>query len=103
MAANPPPDVEEGSTLAAMQTAAAIIGWSGAVMLLGAYGLVATHRLTSRSVSYHVLNLAGALGLTIYAISISAWPNVALNAFWTVVGVIGIVMSVRAIRALRRS
>ena len=92
-----------GPTLAAMQTVAAILGWSGAVMLLGAYGLVATHRLTSRGVSYHVLNLAGALGLTLYAISIAAWPNVVLNSFWTIVGVVGIVISARAIRKLRQS
>ena len=85
-----------------MQTAASIIGWCGAVLLLGAYGLVATQRLSSHSVSYHVLNLAGAISLTVYAIAISAWPNVALNGFWSVVGVIGIYMSIRAIRRLRR-
>jgi O-antigen ligase len=85
-----------------MQTAAAIIGWSGAVLLLVAYGLVATQRLSSHSVVYHVLNLAGAISLALYALAIAAWPNVVLNAFWSVVGVIGIFMSVRAIRKLRR-
>ena len=77
-----------------------VIGWSATVLLVGAYALVATHRLDARSPVYHVLNVIGALGLVSYSIYKMAWPQVALNSFWGAVGVIGIIMGVRAARAI---
>lgn len=85
-----------------MSTLWEVIGWAATVLLVGAYALVATHRLDARSALYHVLNVVGAIGLVSYSIYKMAWPQVALNAFWGAVGVIGIIMGLRAASRLRR-
>lgn len=79
-----------------------ILGWAATVLLVGAYALVATHRLDARSPLYHVLNVVGAIGLVSYSIYKMAWPQVALNAFWGAVGVIGITMGVVAARRIKQ-
>ena len=80
-----------------------IIGWVATVLLVGAYALVATHRLDARSSTYHVLNVIGAVGLVSYSIYKMAWPQVALNAFWGTVGLIGIFMAIRVARQIKGS
>lgn len=75
-----------------------IIGWAAAVLLVGAYALVATRRLDARSATYHVLNVVGAAGLVAYSIYKMAWPQLGLNLFWGAVGVIGIVIGIRGAR-----
>ena len=84
-----------------MSTLWEIVGWAATVLLVGAYALVATHRLDARSSLYHVLNVVGAIGLVSYSIYKMAWPQVALNAFWGAVGVIGIIMAIRAASRLK--
>ncbi|MGI9196738.1 MAG: CBU_0592 family membrane protein [Candidatus Nanopelagicales bacterium] len=79
-----------------------ILGWAATVLLVGAYALVATHRLDARSTTYHVLNVIGAAGLVSYSIYKLAWPQVALNVFWGAVGVIGILMAIRVARSARK-
>ncbi len=77
-----------------------IVGWGSAVVLVGAYALVATHRLEARSATYHVLNLAAALGLAAYSVVKMAWPQVALNAFWAAIAIVGVLLAVSAARGL---
>lgn len=75
-----------------------VIGWAAAVLLVGAYALVATRRLDARSTTYHVLNVIGAAGLVAYSIYKMAWPQLGLNLCWGAVGVIGIIIGIRATR-----
>ena len=84
-----------------MSTVWEVIGWACTVLLVGAYAMVATHKLDARSPLYHVLNLAGAIGLAAFSIYKTAWPQVALNAFWGGVALIGIVIAVVAARKIR--
>ncbi|TEX52306.1 MAG: hypothetical protein B7C55_01125 [Actinomycetales bacterium mxb001] len=77
-----------------------IIGWAAAVLLVGAYALVATRRLDARSTAYHVLNVVGAAGLVAYSIYKMAWPQFGLNLFWGAVGVIGIIIGIRGSRSV---
>ncbi len=42
-----------------------VVGWVGALAVLLAYGLVSADRLSSRSRSYQLLNVGGAVGLVI--------------------------------------
>ncbi len=84
-----------------MSTLWEAIGWICAVLLVGAYALVATRRLDARSPTYHVLNLIGAIGLAAYSLYKVAWPQFALNAFWGSVALIGIVIAVVAARRIR--
>jgi cation transport ATPase len=84
-----------------MSTLWEILGWACAVILVGAYALVATRRLDARSPTYHVLNLVGAIGLAAYSLYKAALPQFALNAFWGTVALIGIVIAVVAARRIR--
>jgi len=77
-----------------------VVGWGGAVLLVTAYALVATHRLDARSKTYHLMNLGAAVLLTVYSIVKFAWAQVALNAFWGAVAVIGIILAITAARGL---
>lgn len=83
-----------------MSTLWEVIGWACTVLLVGAYAMVATHKLDARSPLYHVLNLIGAIGLAAFSIYKTAWPQVALNAFWGGVALIGIIIAVVAARKL---
>ena len=79
----------------------AVIGWIGAVLIVVGYALVATRRVSSHSVAFHVITLLGSLGLTMYALVIAAWPNVALNGFMLIVASVGVVMAWRVVKGLR--
>lgn len=83
-----------------MSTMWEVIGWTCTVLLVGAYALVATRKLDARSPTYHVLNLAGAIGLAAYSLYKVAWPQFALNLFWGAVALIGIVIAVVAAKRL---
>ncbi|MBK6870482.1 MAG: hypothetical protein IPJ14_11425 [Kineosporiaceae bacterium] len=73
---------------------AAVVGWIGTGMLLLAYWLVSTERVTGHSPVYQLLNIAGSIGLGLAAVAGGVWSSVALNAIW---GVIGAVALVRAL------
>jgi hypothetical protein len=63
-----------------------VIGWLGAVLVLSAYGLLSAHRLSSRSVAYQVLNIAGSVGLVINTGWNGAIPSAAVNVIWLGIG-----------------
>ena len=63
-----------------------IIGWLGAVLVLSVYGLLSAHRLSSRSVAYQVLNIAGSVGLVIDTGWNGAIPSAAVNVIWLGIG-----------------
>jgi hypothetical protein len=66
------------------------IGWLGAVLLLAAYVLVATRKLEGHSAAFHGLNLLGGAGLATNSAANGAFPSVALNAIWMLVGVVAL-------------
>jgi hypothetical protein len=74
-----------------------IVGWLGAVMVLGAYILVT--RTGMPSVIYQVLNLAGAIGLLVNALHHHAFPSTTVNAVWCVIAVWGFTVASRRRRA----
>ena len=59
-----------------------IIGWTGALLVLGAYVLLTMDRLTSLSASYRWMNVAGSAGLVVNAAWNGAFPTVFLNVVW---------------------
>jgi hypothetical protein len=61
------------------------VGWVGAACLLLGYAFVSSGRLTV-GFRYHLLNLAGALGLAINGVAHGAWPSTALNLIWLGIG-----------------
>lgn len=68
-----------------------ILGYVGVLSVLGAYFLVSTGRLQSVSPRYQLLNLVGAIILTIYAVILVAWASVALNGIWALIALVALI------------
>ncbi len=62
-----------------------IDGWAAAGSLLLAYGLLSAKRINAGS-TYQLLNLAGAVGLAVNAVTHAAWPSACLNVVWLAIG-----------------
>lgn len=75
----------------------ALCGWIGTVIVLGAYVLVSTRRIEPGSRLYGGANVVGSLGLGINAYANSAWPLVALNVVWMMVGAYNLITHRRAV------
>jgi hypothetical protein len=64
-----------------------VIGWTGALMVLFAYGLVSSERMAARSWGYQLLNVGGAVGLVINSSWNGAIPSAVLNLIWIGIGI----------------
>ena len=60
----------------------AVVGWSGAIIVLASYVLLSTRRLDGNSITYHVMNLLGAIGVGVNSAWNGAVPSTAVNAIW---------------------
>lgn len=80
-----------------MDLTVTVLGWAGAASLLLAYGLTSTSRLAPEGARFQLLNLAGAVALTVNSAYHSAWPSAALNVVWIFIGLAAL------IRARRRN
>jgi hypothetical protein len=69
-----------------MKLAVEVIGWTGAVLIIGAYALLSAGRLTSDSRVYHVMNILGAIGFVVNSGWNGALPSAALNVVWLGIG-----------------
>lgn len=63
------------------------IGWTGAACLLLAYWLVSSGRVPGRSWTYQLLNVTGAVLLSVNSGYYGAFPSVGLNIVWIMVGI----------------
>jgi hypothetical protein len=59
-----------------------IIGWVGALLILGSYGLMTMRRITAESAAYQWMNLFGAVGMTVNGLWNGAFPSAFLNVVW---------------------
>ena len=64
-----------------------VVGWAGALAVLLAYALVSSERMSARSRSYQLLNVAGAVGLVINSTWNGAIPSAVVNLIWIGIGV----------------
>ena len=69
-----------------MAIAIEVVGWAGALAVLVAYGLVSAERVTSRSWTYQLLNIGGAIGLVINSSWNGAIPSAVVNLIWIGIG-----------------
>jgi len=72
-----------------------IIGWAGAALILLAYLLVSTKKLSSVSKEFQLLNLFGAVGIVINSSVHRAFPSVGLNVVWAIIAVYGLAKAFR--------
>jgi hypothetical protein len=61
-------------------------GWAAALLILGGYSLLSFGKIQARSPIYQWMNIAGALGFIINCTANGAWPSVALNLVWLLIG-----------------
>lgn len=64
------------------------IGWTGAALVLIAYGLISIQWLAGNSFGYQALNVTGALLLVINSYYLGAYPSVGVNAAWVGIAII---------------
>ncbi len=71
--------------------AAEVVGWAGAVLILIAYGLLNSGRVTAKSPSYQWMNVVGASGFIVNSGWNGAWPSAILNVIWVGIGAVALV------------
>ena len=67
-----------------------LLGWTGAAELLSAYWMVSTRRTDGAAMSYQTLNLVGSALVLMNSLYYGAYPSVAVNGLWIVIGVYAI-------------
>jgi len=67
-----------------------VIGWTGAILVLAAYALVSTGKVTGKSMAYQLPNLVGGTCLIANAGYHGAFPSVSVNAVWVCIAVVAI-------------
>ncbi len=72
-----------------------VIGTGGAILVLLAYFLVSTGRVSSSSIAFQVINLVGAGLLTTYALILQGWSLVFLNGVWAIVALVALARILR--------
>ncbi len=75
-----------------------ILGWTGGLMVLLAYGLISADRVTSRSGGYHALNAVGSILLVINTGFYGAYPSTFVNIIWLGIAALGFIRISRANR-----
>ena len=73
-----------------MQLLIEIAGWSGAVIILLAYGLLSADKLSSKSNAYQWMNVVGAAGFVLNSGSKGAYPSAVLNLIWIAIGIFAV-------------
>jgi len=63
-----------------------VVGWVGAALILAAYALLSTGRLSARSAAYQWMNVVGAAGFVINTGWHGAIPSAVLNVVWMGIG-----------------
>ena len=81
-----------------MSMAIEILGWVGALLVLGAYGLLSLKKIISSGYLYQGMNIAGAFLLAIYTLEKNAVPSFLLNIIWSIIGISAVVMQLRGSR-----
>lgn len=67
-----------------------ILGWLGSVMVILAYALNIYKRISSDSVTYYFLNIAGSSFLIINTLYHNAIPSTMVNVVWVLLAVVAI-------------
>ena len=64
-----------------------IIGWIGAVLIVGAYFFNINGKLKSSSAVYIISNLLGGIFFTINTLVHKAYPSMIVNIIWVIIAV----------------
>ncbi|SRR6266496_2130043 len=79
-----------------------VVGFAGAALLLLAYFMATTKHWATHSLRYQLSNLAAAIMLISYNFSKLAYVNIAINAVWASVALVGLIFMSEHQRRERR-
>lgn len=68
-----------------------VAGWYGVCAILIAYALISFSVISSKSYTYQLLNLSGAVGIVLVAWSKKDRQPAVLNAVWAAVAILAII------------
>lgn len=69
-----------------MKIAIEVAGWIGATLIVGAYALLSSGKVSGDSKLYHYMNIVGAVGFVVNSGWNGAYPSAALNVVWLGIG-----------------
>lgn len=67
-----------------------IIGWIGAVLIVGAYFFNINGKLKSSSIVYIISNLLGGIFFTLNTFVHKAYPSMIVNIIWVIIAITAI-------------
>ncbi len=67
-----------------------IFGWVGMILILAAYLLNSSGKLSSQGYVYQLMNFFGTIGTSINAFYKHAWPILALQVIWNLISIYSI-------------
>ena len=74
-----------------------VCGWMAMVLIVGAYALLSSGRISAGSRSYQLLNIAGAAGFIVNSGAKGAYPSAVLNVVWIGIGIYALVRPPRSV------
>ncbi len=73
-----------------MELFAQIVGWAGTFLIVSAYFLVSSKKVSGDNKLYQLMNLFGALAVGINVFYQGAWPAFALQIVWGIIAIISL-------------
>ena len=64
-----------------------IVGWTGSLMVVAAYGLNSYQKIKSDSLVFYLLNFIGGVFLIVYSIYYTAYANTFINVVWVIIAI----------------
>jgi hypothetical protein len=86
---------KRGDGRADLKTLIEVIGWAAAAMMLSAYVLLTTGRLSSHSPLYQWFNVLSGAGFIVNSGWNGAYPSAFINVMWMAIGLYGVFRSAR--------
>lgn len=68
-----------------------ILGWTGSLLVLIAYALNISKKLSADSLTYYLLNIAGSSFLIVHTAIHHAFPSMVVNIIWVFIPVVTII------------
>ena len=67
-----------------------VVGWYGAVALIGAYALVSFSLVEPAGIPYQLLNVTGSLGIVVVSLQKRNYQPMTLNIFWAAIAFVSL-------------
>lgn len=78
-----------------MDVVVEIAGWSAAIVMLVAYGMLSRGKVNGQATSYQSLNVVGSALVGLNSFAHGAWPSASINFVWLLIGVVTLAAAVR--------